>query len=43
MVDAMQILRKDLVSSKEKSLQILVNAGIVTPTGQLTGPYRKGA
>jgi predicted translin family RNA/ssDNA-binding protein len=42
-VEAIQNLRNDLTSSKEKALAFLVEAGIVTPSGELTKPYRQGA
>ena len=42
-VEAMQTLRNDLTSSKEKALAFLVEAGIVTPAGELTEQYRQGA
>jgi hypothetical protein len=42
-VEAMQNLRNDLTSSKEKALAFLVQAGIVTTSGELTKPYRQGA
>ena len=42
-LDAMESLRKELTPSKEKALDFLVRAGIVTPTGELTPPYRQGA
>ena len=42
-VEAMQAHRDDLTSSKEKALAFLVEAGIVTPTGELTEQYRQGA
>jgi hypothetical protein len=42
-VEAMQALRDDLTSSKEKALAFLVEAGIVTASGELTKQYRQGA
>lgn len=42
-VEAMQNLRHDLTSSKEKALAFLIQAGIVTISGDLTKPYRQGA
>jgi hypothetical protein len=42
-VEAMQNLQKDLTISKEKALDFLVRAGIVTLSGELTKPYRQGA
>jgi hypothetical protein len=42
-VEAMQNLRNDLTTSKEKALAFLVQAGIVTTSGELTKPYRQGA
>jgi len=42
-VEAMQNLRNDLTTSKEKALASLVEAGIVTTSGELTKPYRQGA
>jgi hypothetical protein len=42
-VEAMQALRDDLTSSKEKALAFLVEAGIVTSSGELTKQYRQGA
>jgi hypothetical protein len=42
-VEAMQNLRNDLISSKEKALAFLVEAGIVTTTGELAKPYRQRA
>jgi hypothetical protein len=42
-VAAMQTLRNDLTSSKEKALAFLVEAGIVTASGELTKQYRQGA
>ena len=42
-VEAMQTLRNDLTSSKEKALAFLVEAGIVTASGELTKQYRQGA
>jgi hypothetical protein len=39
-VEAMQNLRNDLTSSKEKALAFLVEAGIVTTSGELAKPYR---
>jgi hypothetical protein len=42
-VEAMQTLRNDLTSSKEKALAFLVEAGIVTASGELTQQYRQGA
>lgn len=42
-VEAMQNLRNDLTSSKEKALAFLVEAGIVTTSGELTKPYVGGA
>jgi hypothetical protein len=38
-VEAMQNLGNDLTSSKEKALAFLVEAGIVTTSGELTKPY----
>ena len=42
-VEAMQTLRDDLTSSKEKALAFLVEAGIVTASGELTKQYRQEA
>jgi hypothetical protein len=42
-VEAMQNLRNDLTCCKEKALAFLVQAGIVTTSGELTKPYRQGA
>lgn len=42
-VEAMEKLRKELTSSPEKALKFLVEAGIVTESGELTEPYRQGA
>ena len=42
-VEAMQNLCNDLTSSREKALAFLVEAGIVTTSGELTKPYRQGA
>jgi len=42
-VEAMQALRDDLTFSKEKALAFLVEAGIVTASGELTKQYRQGA
>jgi hypothetical protein len=42
-VEAMQNLRNDLTSSKEKALAFLVEAGMVTTSGELAKPYRQGA
>jgi hypothetical protein len=42
-VEAMQTLRNDLTSSKEKALAFLVAAGIVTASRGLTKQYRQGA
>ena len=42
-VEAVQTLRDDVTSSKEKALEFLVEAGIVTTSGELTEPYRQGA
>lgn len=42
-VEAMQNLRNDLTSSKERALAFLVEAGFVTTSGELTKPYRQGA
>lgn len=42
-VDAMQNLCKDLTSSREKALAFLVQAGIVTTSGELTKPYQQSA
>jgi hypothetical protein len=42
-VEAMTSLRKALTSSPEKALDFLVQAGIVTSSGELTKPYRQGA
>ncbi len=42
-VAAMKSLRDDLTSSKDKALAFLVEAGIVTTSGELTRPYRQGA
>jgi hypothetical protein len=42
-VEAMQTLRNDLTSSKERALAFLVEAGIVTASGELTKQYRQGA
>lgn len=42
-VEAMQNLCNHLTSSREKALAFLVEAGIVTTSGELTKPYRQGA
>lgn len=42
-LEAMQNLRNDLTSSREKALAFLIEAGIVTASGELTKPYRQGA
>jgi len=42
-VEAMQNLCNDLTSSKERALTFLVEAGIVTTSGELAKPYRQGA
>ena len=42
-VEVMQNLHNDLTSSKEKALAFLVEAGIVTTSGELAKPYRQGA
>ena len=42
-VEAVQKFPNDLTSSKEKALAFLVEAGIVTTSGELTKPYRQGA
>ncbi|MGH7189970.1 MAG: hypothetical protein ACRD3O_03065 [Terriglobia bacterium] len=42
-VEAMKNLDNELASSKEKALAFLVEAGIVTVSGDLTQPYRQGA
>jgi hypothetical protein len=42
-VEALQNLRNDLTSSIEKALAFLVEAGFVTPSGELPKPYRHGA
>jgi hypothetical protein len=39
----MQNLRNGLTSSKEKALAFLVEAGIVTTTGELAKPYKQRA
>ncbi len=41
--EAMKKLREDLTSSPEKAQEFLVRAGILTPEGELTEPYRKDA
>jgi hypothetical protein len=40
---AMAKLREELVASPEKARAFLVEAGIVTPDGKLTEPYRRHA
>ena len=40
---SMDKLREELVSSPEKARAFLVEAGIVTPDGKLTAPYRQDA
>jgi hypothetical protein len=40
---AMKELRDELVASPEKALAFLVEAGLVTPDGKLTAPYRQDA
>ncbi len=40
---AMVEFRDELVASPEKALAFLVEAGIVTPDGKLTAPYRHDA
>jgi len=42
-VEAVQSLRDDVASSKDKALAFLVESGIVTITGELTKPYQQGA
>ncbi len=42
-LEAMKLLRKDLTSSPAKALAFLVEAGIVTPAGDLTEHYRQSA
>jgi hypothetical protein len=39
----MERLQRELISSPEKALAFLVRAGIVTPDGKLTPPYRQDA
>lgn len=31
---------KEATSSKEKAIQVLVDAGLITPDGQPTAPYK---
>jgi len=40
-VEAMRSLSNHLTSSREKALAFLVEMGVVTPAGELTGPYRQ--
>jgi hypothetical protein len=40
-LESMQSLRKELSSSKEKTLEFLVEAGLVTPDGKLAAPYTR--
>lgn len=42
-VEAVKALRQQLTSSPGKALAFLVEAGIVTPTGELTEKYRQRA
>ncbi len=42
-VEAMQNLQNELISSKERVLAFLVEAGIVDASGELTDPYRQVA
>ncbi|WP_161571079.1 hypothetical protein [Granulicella sibirica] len=42
-LESMASLRKELSSSPEKTLAFLVEAGIVTPEGQLTEQYTQTA
>ena len=37
---AFQIFSKEILSSKEKTLEFLYEAGINTPTGRLTKAYK---
>jgi hypothetical protein len=39
-VEKMRKLSKEIASSKKKSREFLIEAGIYTPTGQLAKPYR---
>lgn len=39
-IKAMRAFTKELCKSKKKALSFLVRAGICTPTGRLTKPYR---
>jgi hypothetical protein len=42
-VDALNSLQKELTSSPAKALAFLVEAGFVTPDGELTEQYQQGA
>ena len=41
--EAMKSLTAELVASPEKARAFLVEAGIVTPSGELTEPYKRSA
>jgi len=41
--EAMKKLREELTSTPQKAQDFLVRAGILTPEGELTEPYRKNA
>jgi hypothetical protein len=40
-LESMQHLREELSSSKEKTLDFLVEAGILTSAGELAEPYTR--
>jgi len=42
-LEALQKLSEELAGSREKSHAFLVEAGFVTPDGELTENYRQGA
>jgi hypothetical protein len=42
-VDALNALEVELTSSPEKALAFLVKYGFLTPSGELTEPYKQGA
>ena len=42
-VDAMRALTNELTSSPEKALAFFVKHGFLTPSGELTEPYKQGA
>ena len=42
-LEAMQNLRDEAISSKEKALALLVEAGFITTAGGLTRHYQQGA